>query len=170
MTAVEPGDLIFCYGRGAVAWGIRMAERFRRDWNDATEAAGDRFDHVAIVDRQLPDGDWSLIQALSNGVVADSPSAPSRLSHYDRYVAVKCPGDGARTVAFATAQVGAKYGFVTIASILVTLLTPRFLNVMLPGTWICSAVGAECLRFGGWLHNWPDLYDVSPAELFVALQ
>jgi len=167
---IGPGDLVFCYGKGAVAWGIRMAERFRRDWRNASEARGDKFDHVAIVEAPLPDGDWTLIQALGSGVVADAPGKPSRLSHYDRYSVVACPGDRSRTVAFARAQIGRPYGFVTIASILVTLLTPYFINVMLPETWICSALAGESIRFGAWLHSWPDIYQVSPAQLWCGLE
>jgi hypothetical protein len=60
---------------------------------------------------------------------------------------------------------GEHYGFVTIASIL-ALLTPRLLNVMMPNTWTCSAVAAEALRAGGWLHNWPDVFQVKPSDLW----
>lgn len=80
------------------------------------------------------------------------------------------PGDRERTVTFARAQVGHKYGFVTIASIVITLFTPGFINVMLPNVWICSALAAESIRFGNWLHDWPDIYLVTPAQLWCALE
>jgi hypothetical protein len=166
---IGSGDLVFCYGKGAVAWGIRMVERYRRDWGRDTEERGAAFDHVAIVDASLPDGDWTLIQALSDGVVEDVPGKPSRLSHYERYAIAECPGDRTRTVAFARSQVGHKYGFITILSFLLTLFTPGFINVMLPKTWVCSALAGESLRFGTWLHDWPDVYQVSPAQLWCAL-
>ena len=78
--------------------------------------------------------------------------------------------DRAKVLEFLRAQVGRKYGFVTIASILITIIGPSFLNVMVPDTWICSAVVAEGLRAGGWIHNWPDVYQVSPAQLSEALE
>jgi hypothetical protein len=166
---IGPGDLVFCYGKGAIAWAIRTVERYRRDWGRVTEELGDKFDHVAIVDAALPDGDWTLIQALSDGVVEDKPGKPSRLSHYDGYVIATCPGDRTLTVSFARAQVGHKYGFITILSFLITLFTPGFINVMLPKTWVCSALAGESLRYGNWLHDWPDIYQVSPAQLWCAL-
>ena len=167
---IEPGDLVFCNGRGVVAWSIRGAERLSRDWDRARGHEGTRFNHVAIVDRQLPDGDWALIQALQVGVVVDRDESPSRLSEHRHFRVVSCPGDRERTLTFARAQEGHRYGFVTILSFVITLFTPRFINVMLPRTWICSALAAESLRYGAWLHDWPDIYQVSPAQLWLALE
>lgn len=36
-------------------------------------------------------------------------------------------------------------------------------------TIICSAVAALALLAGGWLKQWPDLYQVTPARLAEAL-
>lgn len=169
-SEITRGDLVFCCGHGVVAWGIRTAQRLRRDWGNATERYGDQYDHVAIVDRQLTDGDWTLVQALTHGVVEDRVGQPSRLSHYERYVVVANPADRERTLQFARSQIGYKYGFLTVMSFIFTLLSPRFFNIMLPRTWICSALAAESLRYGAWLHDWPDIYQVSPAQLWCALE
>jgi hypothetical protein len=147
---------------------IRLAEWIR--WRK-----GCRWNHVAVLadpvmirnaHRKTYVADWTLIQATGKGVVEQG-----QLCHMDNYEIVPLPEgvDGAKVIEFARAQVGKKYGFLTILSIVVTLGSPKFVNVMLPNTWICSAVAAESLRYGGWLHNWGDLYQVSPAELYDAL-
>ena len=167
---LAPGDLIFSFGTGPVAWAIKTMERVRRDWRGARHDPGHCFDHVAIVDRKLPDGDWALVQALIHGVIEHSDEFPSRLSNYRQFVVVRCPANRERTVEFARSQIGRKYGVVTAFSFLLTLFTPGFINVMVPQTWICSALAGESLRFGMWLHDWPDIYQVSPAQLFVAIE
>jgi hypothetical protein len=155
------GDLVFCHGSGIVSAGIRFAERVHGH-------AGAQWNHVAILDQPLEHHDWTVIQAEAHGVTRDK-----RLHHIAPggvYEVVPSPAPHPETsVAFAKSHVGDGYGFVTIASILATLLTPRFFNVMLPGTWICSALAAESLRAGGWLRSWPDIYTVTPAELYDAL-
>lgn len=166
---MNSGDLVFCHSEGIVGWGIRTAERFRRDAS-GSEAAGARWNHVCVLDRLLDDGDWTVIQAEGCGVTEGAPL--SQVAPGGSYEVLRLPGQltRAKVLTFARAQVGRRYGFVTIASILVTLFTPRFFNVMLPGTWICSAVAAESWRFAGWYHDWPDIYQVSPAQLWVALR
>lgn len=175
ISEAQSGDLIFAHSKGAIGGAIRLIEKLRRDWAKTNEASGARYNHVAILDTPLPNGDWSVIQAVGKGVIEDTLERPSRLSTVTPggfYSIVQLPKwtDREDVLAFARAQVGSRYGFVTCASILVTLFTPKFLNVMLPNTWICSAVGAEAVRTGGWVHCWPDLYSVTPAALWLALE
>ena len=160
---VQAGDLVFCHSKGLVGKGIRLAEwiRFRR---------GDMYNHVAIVDTQVPGSDdWFVIQAEARGVT--NLGRLSSIAPGGDYIVLPLPAgcDASKVIEFASDQVGRSYGFLTIASILVTLLSPKFVNVMLPNTWICSAVSAEALRFGGWYHTWPDIYQVNPAELWEAV-
>lgn len=172
----EPGDLVFCHSAGVVGAGIRLAEFFRRDWYESklgitrSERPGDFWNHVAVLTQVVgtPDN-WMVIQAEGKGVAA---AKLGTVAPGGKYEIVRLPKglDPGKVVRFMNAQTGSHYGFVTIASILVTLLTPRFFNVMLPGTWICSAVAGEALRFGGWLHDWSDVYQVTPAQLWMALR
>jgi hypothetical protein len=177
LALAQPGDLVACHSKGAVGDAIRTAERFRRDWSEddkfSSEAAGDRWNHWAILGScegapRRPEN-WTLIQAEGHGVT--STARLDTVAPGGHYQVVRLPPEcnRIRVLDFAGAQVGSHYGFLTIASIVATLLSPRFVNVMLPGTWICSAVTAESLRFGGWLHAWPDIYQVSPAQLWCAL-
>jgi hypothetical protein len=156
-----PGDLVFCHSKGIVSRAIRLAERLR--WRGGSE-----YNHVAILDRYA-DGEWSVIQAEARGVTQGAKL--STVAPGGRYVVVSAlpVADDESALNFARAQVGRRYGFLTIASIVTTVLLPKFVNVMLPDTWICSALAAEALRCGGWVHNWPDVYQVSPAQLAEAL-
>lgn len=163
---MRPGDLVFFHGSGFVDGAIRVCERIRRDWPSGNEAAGAHWNHVAIL--AAPVGkDWTLIQAQGHGVEEGQLLSEATAGTYE-VVPLPPQLTGNHAVGFARAQVGRKYGFVTIGSIVVTLFTPTFFNVMWPGTWICSALGAESWRAAGWIHNWGDIYQVSPAQLFLA--
>ena len=157
-----PGDLVFAHSSGIIGRAIRLAERVR--WR-----GGDAYNHVAVV-AEADGTDWRVIQAEARGVT--STGLLSTITPGGTHKVVQLPAgvDPARVLAFAHAQVGRRYGFLTIVSIVVTLFAPKFVNVMLPDTWICSAVAAEALRYGGWLHNWDDVYQVSPAQLWEAVQ
>jgi hypothetical protein len=165
-VTIQAGDLVFCHSKGLVGKGIRLAEwlRFRK---------GDKWNHVAIIDRPVVDGrpdyDWYVIQAEAHGVT--NTGKLSTIAPGGDYIVLPLPraADAAKVIEFATAQVGRRYGFVTIVSILVTLLSPKFFNVMLPNTWICSAVAAESLRYAGWYHSWDDVYQVNPSEFWESV-
>jgi hypothetical protein len=73
-------------------------------------------------------------------------------------------------LAFAYAQVGDDYSFMSIGSAIFDIASPNwFPSLRMPNTWICSALVAEALRSGGWLHEWGDIYCVTPAQLYQAL-
>lgn len=157
---MQSGDAVFFHGSGFLDWSIEYATR--SPWS-----------HVAILHEQLPSGEWSLIQAHSHGVVRDTPETPSRFNpvvQAGTYEIVPAPPgvDRVKTIEFMLSQVGRKYGFITIASIAVTLWTPQFINVMLPCTWICSAVAAQAWAWGGWKQQWCDIYQVSPGQFYAA--
>lgn len=165
---MTPGDLVFVRGRGVIAWAIRLCQWLRRDWH-GTERAGAHWNHVAILNTAYPTevGDfWTVIQATSRGV-----TDTGWLRDLGDYEVVPLPAwcDPATVLQFARAQMGVKYGFLTILSILLTLFTPRGVEFRHGNTWICSAVAAEAMRFGGWLKNWPSIYTVSPAQLYIAV-
>ena len=161
---MKQGDLVFCHNTDIVGRAIRWGEwlRFRK---------GAYYNHVATVDVPVPGGgltgnDWFVIEALGSGVT-NLRRLSTIVSPGGTYTIVPAPDgvDTAKQMEFLHAQAGYQYGFLTIASIITTFILPRFINVMLPNTWICSALGAEGLRAGGWIHCWPDLYQVNPAQL-----
>ena len=154
---MEPGDLVFFHGTSLVSRAIRWAEWVR--WRK-----GSKWNHVAVLDEVSETG-WTLVQAEGRGVTRGAPLSTCQF----QVVPLPEGVDRSDVLAFARAQVGSRYGFLTIFSILVTLLTPKFVNLMLPNTWICSAMAAESLRCGGWIRPFGDIYQVTPAELWEAL-
>lgn len=151
----QPGDLVFCDSVGFVGRAIRFVTR-------------GKYNHTAWLDRQV-DGIWFIGQAVGRGVTTDARLAT--VAPGGSYVIVRVPAGTNREteLAWLRSQVGRRYGFLTIASILATLFSPKFVNVMLPNTWICSAVAGEGLAHGGWCHSWPDIYQVTPQQLFDAM-
>jgi len=156
-----PGDLVFCHSKGLISKAIRLGELIR--WR-----SGATWNHVAIID-SVDGNDITVIQAEAHGVTDDKQL--STISPGGRYLVVPSPAgvDRAKLLAFARQEVGASYGFVSIASLIINILSPGWITVRWTNSWICSAVSAEALRAGGWLHRWSDIYQVSPAQLALAL-
>jgi hypothetical protein len=161
LDEAQPGDLVFCDSVGFVGRAIRFVTR-------------GKYNHSAWLDRHVagvpftPEVGWFVGQAVGRGVTVDARL--DTIAPGGSYVIVRAPeGTNRETeLAWLRSQVGRRYGFLTIASILVTLFTPKFVNVMLPDTWICSAVVGEGLAHGGWCRSWPDIYQVIPQQLFDA--
>ncbi len=156
------GDLpetrvVLCHTNSFLGWVIRVGERIR--WR-----SGATWNHAAIVVTSGPNP--LIVQATGRGV-----TQTHLLSVTDRYTIVSVPSESASGAAFASSQLGERYGFLTVASIIFNLLTPHFIHIEVrrQNTWICSALVAESLRAGSWLHSWPSIYEVSPAQLAQAL-
>jgi len=166
-VSYQPGDLVFVHSDDFVSRVIRFGQRLRSGWS-----AGAFWNHVAILDEQVGTT-WTVIQATGHGVTQGSTLAQVD-PHGTRRIVRLPPGvDRGKLVAFARDQVSDDYGFLTIASIAFNLLTPQFMHLDFRrgGTWICSALAAGALLAGGW---WPDpmwrsVYEVTPAQLFLAL-
>ncbi len=158
---MQRGDLVFCHNEKLVSRAIRWGEwlRFRK---------GAHWNHVATLYEPFGD-DWIILQANDKGVGLSGSLSGLQMKGKVCVVPAPVGVDTELQLDFLHNQIGSRYGFLTAVSIVFTLLLPRFINVMLPNTWICSALAAEGLRAGGWLHNWPDLYQVTPAQLFEAL-
>ena len=164
-TQLNVGDVIFAHARrDFIGRAIQFGEWLR--WR-----GGHKWNHAAIIVGVEP-GRVRIVQAESRGVTSKWFSSPSDIAPNGNVVVVKPPSSLTsvlRAVDFADAQVSDSYGFVTIFSIAVSIVVPWFLTIRKPGTWICSALVGESLRAGGWLHDWPDVYMVSPAQLYEAL-
>jgi hypothetical protein len=167
MTPIKPGTIVFCRSTDAIGKIIRFGERLR--WTKGSE-----FNHVAIVDRVDEDGTAYVIQAEARGVT--DIRKLEEIAPGGSYELVKLPkGVKAEAVLnFARRQVGVKYGYATIAAIAIDILTPSWFPSLRPAnknsnSWICSAIAGEALRCGGWYHQWPDIYLVTPAQLYAAM-
>lgn len=160
-----PGTLVFVHSHGLAGKAIRLGEwlRFRdgRFWN-----------HVAIVsDQTCPCSSPRVIQAEGHGVT--DTACLSTIAPGGQYEEVIVPDAWDEDIlAFAKTQVGKKYGWLSIVSIAVQIILPRWLtlpSLRSESTWICSALAGESARVGGWLHDWPDIYRVVPSELYAAI-
>ena len=140
---------------------IRVGEAFRFQ-------SGSHWNHAFIVSDQVSEsGSPYIIQAQIKGVT-DSMALEELPGEY--HIFPRFQGtNAARTLQFAKAQVGIRYGFMTILAIAIDIMTwnwfPSFRGAR-KQSWICSALAFESLRFGGYLRNVVDIYEITPAELY----
>lgn len=158
---MEPlaGDIVFAHSNGFMGRAIRFAERLR--WRK-----GSYWNHVCIVEGKDENGVWQVIQADIRGVERATLKSVGEYQLVDLPIGV----DTSKVLEFTRAQVGSKYSILSILSILIDIITPEwFPSFRRDNTWICSSVTAEALRYGGWLHNWGDIYTVTPSQLALLL-
>lgn len=161
----QVGDLVFAHSPGLMGRAIRLGERIKKPWRK-----GSRWNHVAIVDLIDRDGKVYVIQAEAKGVTNHRTLEQVAPGGELQLVANNMATDDvAQMMLFARGEVGAKYGWLTILAIVVAILTPDWFTFRRPGTWICSALVAESLRCGAAIVRWPDIYEVTPAQVWEAL-
>lgn len=165
----DPGDIVFFHSKGFVGTMIRLGERLRHPTQPHW------VNHVGVCVEPDPDNGFPrIVQAGANGVAyaylkdidaeyevvsADAFPTVTDVAIY-RY-AVICQ---------AHDLVGAKYGWLTILSIVVNVLTPRWIRIpdfRRGTTYICSSAAAWCLHAGGADIDTYDLYQIMPSELFA---
>jgi len=158
----QAGDIGFAHSNGIMGRAIRFGERIR--WGEKPS----HWNHAFIVDRVYLADDGhavvTIIQAEPHGVTNDK-----LIETVGEYVLVAPQPNHSRNdiLDFARAQVGSRYGFLSIFSLVLDIASPNWWPAFRRrNSWICSALVAESLRFAGWLHNWGDIYTVTPAQLF----
>lgn len=166
MSQPSPGSIGFCHSTNIISRAIRLGERLRF-------RKGDFWNHAFIISDEVGDnGEPLIIQAIAKGVDGSRPL--STVAPGGKYEVVALPDgvDGKKVVEFAKAQIGDAYGYLSIFSTALKIIMPRWLPlpyIRTASSWYCSALAAESARAGGWLHKWPDVYDVVPSELYAAL-
>ena len=157
----KPGSIGVAHTPGAMGRLIRFGEAIRLH-------RGSHWNHAFIVSDQVGEtGSPYIIQAQIKGVT-DSMTLEELPGEYHIFSLPK-GGNRARVLRFAKAQVGISYGLFTIVSIAIDILTWNWSPSFRAGrkqSWICSALAFESLRFGGYLRNVVDIYEVTPAELY----
>ena len=158
-SEIKPGYIGFTRTTGVLGRLIQTGEKLKFKDGEYNHA------FVVVSLGSSPDDVW-IVQATLKGVV---------LSHMsDLYPTTSeiliCPPSATvsldSVVEFANAQVGDPYGLMSDICIAVDILSPEwFWSVRRNGTWICSALAAEALRYGGMLENWGDIYTVTPTQL-----
>lgn len=133
-----PGDFIFPQGKDFIAKLIRFGQRLRFKKEDAKYA---KYGHCAII--ISPQGD--LIEATSQGI------KPNHINNYKTsgFTLVNIDSayeDRVQAVNFARSCLGQEYGYLTIASLVLTVLTGGKLNFGFEGQNICSGLVAKSLE------------------------
>jgi hypothetical protein len=164
---MRAGDLGFAHTTGIIGRAIRFGEWIRGRSHAST------WNHAFILDRPAENGDWYIIQAEAKGVTNDK--LLSQVAPGGTYQIVPLPAilPGNYLLRFARAQVGAKYGIVTIFSCVVDILLPDSICLRRSNTWICSGLVAASLMYAGCDTTInmakKDIYTMMPSEVFTAL-
>jgi len=154
----QPGDFILTHGDAFLSKLIRFGERLRIHGADRRFAW---YNHAALVVNEHGD----LAEALSRGVV---PSNADKYLPKD-YVVVHSGAsadDVAEVRAFADWVLATrhKYGWFTIASIVLTVLTGSKFTFFIDGEFICSGFVARAMERTGAIFN-RDPVHITPADL-----
>jgi hypothetical protein len=139
---------------------IRFGEALR--WKDG------KYNHCfTVVSTGKTYEDIWIVQATMKGVVKSTLASLIASSQIvSMYGIEELGGDPKKAVFFAEKQVGKPYGLLSDICIGVDIISPEwFFECRREGTWICSALAHEAMRFSGVYFDVPDIYMVSPTNL-----
>lgn len=158
MSEIKPGYVGFSRSNGTMGKLIRFGELISSGRGEVN--------HMFVVERVEGENIY-VVQAEMKGVTSGS------LLTGEYLIVTPPPGvSRPKTLKFARAQVGIEYGLGTDVAIGIDMVTwnwvPSFRGARKP-SWICSALGAEALRFGGWIKTWVDIYSCTPQQVLDAL-
>lgn len=136
--APRAGDFILTHGDEWTSKLIRFGQSLRYR---GASAKYTYWNHTALV----VDDEGTIVEALGTGVAQRS------IHDYDptQYTVVRIEAsdaDRAEAAAFARSTIGADYGWITIASIAVSLVTGGKLAFAIDGQLICSGLVARALE------------------------
>lgn len=136
--APRPGDFILTHGDEWTSRLIRFGQTIRYR---GASAKYTYWNHTALV----VDDDGAIVEALGTGVARRS------IHDYDptQYTVVRIDAtdaDRSEAAAFACSSIGAEYGWLTIASIAVSLVTGGKFAFAIDGQLICSGLVARALE------------------------
>jgi hypothetical protein len=162
-VTVKVGQIGFAHNKGLMGRLIRLGEhlRFKRsDWNH----------QFAVVDVDA-NGNATIIQATLKGVIL---SPLESVATGGRYILLDAPAevDVTKMLEFFRAQVGLEYGLLTDIAMGIDIVSWQWVPALRGArkeSWQCAALINEGMRFGGWLHNWLDIYSIFPQQSYDAL-
>lgn len=183
MGDLQPGDLLLCRSKGIVGVLIRFGERTRvHGWRIALGRAVRVLFHRSV-DEGPDDPAWTnhvavyvgggqVIEAVAKGLQLASVEKYGPDVHVVARLANADPGIGLverqALVEFAHAELDrhTSYGWLSIASIVLQLLTPTKLDVSWDGAVICSAFGAQCWEHSGVVMNTRSSLTTMPSDFW----
>jgi hypothetical protein len=154
-----PGDFILTHSSGIYGRVIRFGEAIRY-WGKNKVFA--HWSHAAI----FVDRDGNIIEALGGGVQKRNIS----VYHGTEYVVVHLPLttiplDRDEAVKFAEFCLNDPYGWLTIVSTALCLLTGAKFSFGVDGQQICSALVARCIERIGEIFRESEPWHLTPADL-----
>jgi hypothetical protein len=155
----RPGDFILTHSSGIYGRLIRFGEAIRYWGADRVFA---HWSHAAIFVNEAGD----IIEALGGGVQQRNIS----VYHGTEYVVVHLPAtttplDRQQAVEFADFSLNDPYGWLTIVSVALCLLTGAKFSFGVDGQQICSALVARCIERIGEIFPQCEPWHLTPADL-----
>jgi hypothetical protein len=152
-----PGDFILTHGASWTSRMIRFGQMLRY-WGP--DKIFTRWNHAAIFINE--EGD--IIEALGGGVQRRNISVYKQTEYHVVHLENVVDINRAHEVEFAQACLDDHYGWLTIVSIALSLLTGSKLGFGVDGQEICSALVARCLERTGEIFP-TDPWHIMPADL-----
>jgi hypothetical protein len=153
---MQPGDVVLVSGTSFWSRLIQVGQRLRIHGDDVRYT---RWNHAALV--VSPAGD--IIEALSQGVEQRSLAVYARVP-YTVVDTGLADLDRQEAVRFAQSCLGERYGWWTIVSIALALLTGTKFSFGVAGECICSGLVAKSLERGQAIFA-RDSANIAPADL-----
>jgi uncharacterized protein YycO len=155
----KQGDFILTHSSGVFSALIRFGQGLRYWGSDRIFA---HWSHAAI----FVNDDGDIVEALGGGVQKRNIS----VYRATEYVVVHLPQstsdiDRRQAVKFAWHCLREKYGWLTIVSIAVALVSGTKLNFVVDGQQICSALVARCIERIGEIFTENEPWHLMPADL-----
>jgi len=151
-----PGDFILVSTKGVLAKLIRFGQFIRYHGKMKPFS---RWNHAAMIIGE----DGTIVEAVGRGVITSNISEYVDVEYY--YVTTKLNKQSRdQTVSACKSFIKDKYGFFTIVSITLDLITGIKLQFTNSNTMICSAVVAQSLWAGGVIFD-RNPYQMMPADL-----
>lgn len=152
-----PGDFLLTHGNSWTSRLIRFGQTLRYRGPDKIYA---RWNHAAIFVSENGD----IVEALGGGVQRRNVSVYKDTEYHVVRLANVAALDRKQEVEFALACLNDSYGFLTILSIALSLLSGSKLGFGVDGQEICSALVARCLERTGEIFP-EDPWRLMPADL-----
>ena len=152
-----PGDFLLTHGSSWTSTLIRFGQTLRYTGPDRIYT---RWNHAAI----FVSGNGDIVEALGAGVQKRNVAVYKDTEYHVVRLQNVLDADRQHEVAFAIACLNDSYGFFTIVSIALSLLSGSKFGFGVDGQEICSALVARCLERTGEIFQ-QDPWHITPADL-----
>ncbi len=152
-----PGDFLLTHANAWTSRLIRFGEGLRY-WGKRRKFA--HWSHTAL----FVDDEGGIIEALGNGVQKRNVAVYRDTEYHVIHLVDASNEDRAHAVAFAEHCLNDHYGFLTIISLAITLLTASKFCFGVDGQMICSGLVARALERTGAIFQY-DSWHMMPADL-----